>query len=95
MAVFNWIGYWTYRHLQNRGSKVILFTPNDTDEFEEVYERFNSGRRHRVDGVLTDRPTELKAFFDNHGKGRRSKSAKATKGRKMGHGDNELTVFIV
>ena len=52
-----------YAQIRRRGNQVILWTPNECSEFDYLWEYYGDS----VDGVMTDKPTELKKWREKQG----------------------------
>jgi len=51
-----------FRHLKRRGNRVVIWCVNTREDLLEIHEQFG----HEIDGVMTDNPTVLKKFMDEH-----------------------------
>lgn len=59
LADFLLMNRFMFRHLQRRGLQVYLWVLNDNAEFARALQ-------FGVDGIMTDYPTKLRQFLDNH-----------------------------
>ena len=62
ISFFHFMGLMMYPHLRSRGHNVIMWTANEKSEFDTLSLRY----RNKVDGFMTDKPTNLKEWINEY-----------------------------